>query len=149
MPYAWLTLFSPLRIIVKRQWRVTREVSGRQGHPHEREILKCFEETSLNKIKPQGSEVDNNKWGNTPGSTWVTAIKLTLLRRFKKKKKKNINLQVVRVMLSLKITTYPNIQHILVIKSTICHQKGLLFSQSIPPMNLPGHFKHETGTLND
>lgn len=80
-----------------------------------------FWETSLSKIKPQGRKADNNKWGNTLGSTWVTAIALTLLRVFSK----NINLQVVRMMFSLKITTYPNIQHIQVIDSPICHQKGL------------------------
>ena len=80
--------------------------------------------------------------------TWLNlsdSHKITLLRRLFLK---NINLQVVRVILGIKITTYPNIQHILVIKSTICHQKGLLLSEFIPPMNLPGHFKRETG-FND
>lgn len=146
MSHPWLTLFFPLGVTVKLLQTVKRKVSSSYSHPHDRDILKFFGETSLSKIKPQGRKGDDNKWGNTPGSTWVTAIKLTLLRRFFKK---NINLQVVRVMLSIKITTYPNIQCILVIKSTICHQKGLLFSESVTPRNLPGHFKHETGAFND
>ena len=124
---------------------VSQEVSGWYSHPYESEILKFFGETSLSKIKPQRRKADDDKWGNTPGSIWTTAIKLPYLGGFFLK---NINLPVVRVILSIKITTYPNIQHILVIKSTICHQKGLLLSEFIPPMNLPGHFKRETG-FND
>lgn len=87
-----------------------------------KEDLKSGERHHSARLNHKEEKAGDNKWGNTPGSTWVTAIKLTLLRF-----SRNINLQVVRVILSLKITTYPNIQYILVIKSAICHQKGLSF----------------------